>query len=91
MPTEPYEAGVEATQAIDAFMERLAAAPVAARLPTAEMIWVKAQLLRRWDAEHKMTLAADMLEPVQIAAMLAAAAVFVFQVLPSLMHAWLPR
>jgi hypothetical protein len=92
MTTERHDdVGAETMRAIDAFMARLAAIPAMPHLPAADMLWIKAQLLRRWDAEHKLTLPADILEPVQVAALLAAAAVLVFEVLPAVLHTWLPQ
>src|SRR5688572_32878075 len=61
--------------AIAAFMNRLAAAPPRhdLALPEAELVWLKAQLLRRWDAERRAEIPLDIMEPVQIAGGLAVA------------------
>jgi hypothetical protein len=77
---------------IAAFMARLASAPVQASpsLPTAEVLWLKAELLRRWDAERRSAAPLEMSEPVQIVAAIAAAAVLVLWTLPSLLHAVMP-
>jgi hypothetical protein len=56
------------------------------QLPDASVLWVKAQLLRRWDAERKAQAPLDVMEPVQIAAGLAAAAVLFVWSLPSLLQ-----
>jgi hypothetical protein len=56
------------------------------QVPDAGMLWVKAQMLRRWDAERKAQAPLDVMEPVQIAAGLAAAAVLFVWSLPSLLQ-----
>jgi hypothetical protein len=64
----------EDEQAIVAFMRRLAADRVAEhyRLPDAYLVWWKAELLRRWDAERKVATPLDVIEPLQWAAASAA-------------------
>ena len=57
------------------------------RVPEPGVLWVKAQMLRRWDAERKAQAPLDVMEPVQIAAGLAAAAVLFVWSLPSLLQA----
>ena len=57
------------------------------QVPDASVLWVKAQMLRRWDAERKAEAPLDVLEPVQIAAGLVAAAVLFVWSLPSLLQA----
>jgi hypothetical protein len=57
------------------------------RVPEPGVLWVKAQMLRRWDAERKAQAPLDVMEPVQIAAGLAAAAVLFAWSLPSLLQA----
>ena len=52
----------------------------------ASVLWVKAQMLRRWDAERKAQAPLDVMEPIQIAAGLAAAAVLFVWSLPSLLQ-----
>jgi hypothetical protein len=56
------------------------------RVPDASVLWVKAQMLRRWDAERKAQAPLDVMEPIQIAAGLAAAAVLFVWSLPSLLQ-----
>jgi len=56
------------------------------QVPEPGMLWVKAQMLRRWDAERKAQAPLDVMEPVQIAAGLAAAAVLFVWSLPSLLQ-----
>lgn len=56
------------------------------QMPDAGVLWVKAQMLRRWDAERKAQAPLDVMEPLQIAAGLAAAAVLFVWSLPSLLQ-----
>jgi hypothetical protein len=71
------------------YMSRLASvqSSASARLPGADVLWVKAQLLRRWDAERKAQAPLDLMEPVQVAVGLAAVAVLLVWSLPSLQQA----
>ena len=80
--TEPDE------RIVAAFMRDLAGAAVAdlPRLPTPDVLWWKAQLLARWNAERKATAPLDVVEPFQIAAGLATAALILLWALPSLRH-----
>jgi hypothetical protein len=75
--------------AVDEFMKRLAAAPPRhhSALPEAEVLWLKAQLLRRWEAERKVQIPLDIMEPVQLAAGLALASLLLVWSLPSLVNA----
>ena len=70
------------------FMRELAATRPAAlpQLADPGVLWWKAQLLRRWDAERKATVPLDVMEPVQIVAGLATAALLLMWALPSLKH-----
>lgn len=75
-------------RAIAAFMTRLADVP----LPDASLsghgsIWWKAQLLRRWDAQRQVARPLTVMEPVQLVAGLAAAALVFFWTLPSVTRA----
>ena len=81
----------EEEQAIAAFMARVAhlSTGVEPRLASPDILLVKAQLLRRWDAERKVQAPLDLVEPIQIVAGLAAAALLVIWSLPSLLQ-WLP-
>jgi hypothetical protein len=76
------------TQVVGDYMKKLASTVPhrASQLPDASVLWVKAQMLRRWDAERKAQAPLDMMEPVQIAAGLAAAAVLFVWSLPSLLQ-----
>jgi len=75
-------------QAVSEYMTRLANAVPAqmSRMPDADVLWVKAQMLRRWDAERKAQAPLDVMEPIQIAAGIAAAAVLFIWSLPSLIQ-----
>jgi RNA polymerase sigma-70 factor, ECF subfamily len=55
---------------VTAFMKRLATAspPRPPALPEAEVLWLKAQLLRRWEVEQKVQIPLDIMEPVQLSA-----------------------
>jgi hypothetical protein len=74
-------------QQLAAYMTRVAglALPKAARMADADLLWVKAQLLRRWEVERKVQAPLDLMEPVQIAAGLVAAGVLLVWSLPSLL------
>jgi hypothetical protein len=76
-------------QAIVDYMSRLASSVPSgiSKVPDPGVLWVKAQMLRRWDAERKAQAPLDVMEPVQIAAGLAAAAVLFVWSLPSLLQA----
>ena len=76
-------------QVIVDYMARLATAVPAAksRMPDPDVLWVKAQMLRRWDAERKALAPLDAMEPIQIVAGLAAAAVLLMWSFPSLIQA----
>ena len=81
----------EEERQIAAFMTQLSSiAPAAVpQLPSIEVVLVKAQLLRRWESERKVQAPLDAMEPVQIAAGLAAAVLLLIWSLPSLLD-WLP-
>jgi hypothetical protein len=72
---------------LSAYMARVAGRPLpkSARMPDAELLWVKAQMLRRWEVERKVQAPLDLMEPVQIAAGLVAAGVLLVWSLPSLL------
>ena len=75
-------------QAIVDYMSRLASSVPSrrSRVPDPGVLWVKAQMLRRWDAERNAQAPLDVMEPIQIAAGLAAAAVLFVWSLPSLLQ-----
>jgi len=78
----------EGEEVVVEYMERLANTVPArmSQMPEPGVLWVKAQMLRRWDAERKAQAPLDVMEPVQIAAGLAAAAVLFVWSLPSLLQ-----
>ena len=77
----------EEEKAIEAFMARLAATPVGdVRVPGPDVIWWKARLLARWDAERRVQRPLDVMEPVQIAAGLVAAVLLLVWSLPPLVR-----
>ena len=73
---------------IAAYMSRLATATPrqAAHLPTFDVLWVKAQMLERWEAERRVQAPLDAMEPFQIAAGLVAAGILLFWSLPALLR-----
>jgi len=73
---------------LSTYMTRVAGLPLpkTARMPEADLLWVKAQMLRRWEVERKVQAPLDMMEPVQIAAGLVAAGVLLVWSLPSLLR-----
>ena len=73
---------------IAAYMSRLATASPGhgARLPAADVLWVKAQMLERWEAERRVQAPLDMMEPFQIGAGLVAAGILLFWSLPALLR-----
>jgi hypothetical protein len=75
-------------QDVAAYMSRLAhaASRQAARLPTVDLLWVKAQMLERWEAERRAQAPLDVMEPFQIAAGLVAAGILLFWSLPALIR-----
>lgn len=82
-------AAADGEQVIADYMSRLAGAPTpeSPTLPDADALWLKAELLKRWDAERKAEAPLDLMEPVQIVVGLAAAAVLLVWSLPSLIRA----
>lgn len=82
------ELSADEERAVGAFMGRLARATLDAlpRLPEADVLLVKAQLLRRWEAERKVQAPLDVMEPVQVVAGLAAAALLLIWAVPSLLR-----
>ena len=75
-------------QNIAAYMSRLATAGsrYAPRLPTADVLWVKAQMLERWEAERRVQAPLDVMDSFQIGAGLIAAGILLFWSLPALLR-----
>jgi hypothetical protein len=74
------------------FMTTLGHAPIAPqpRLADADVVWIKAQLLRRWDVERNVRAPLELVEPLQLIAGLAASALLLFWSLPSLLRLLAP-
>jgi len=79
-------------QALTMFMQQLRAAPADAsmRVPGPDILWLKAQLVQRWEVHRKVQLPIDVMEPFEIAASLAAAVLLLTWSVPSAFD-WLPR
>lgn len=79
-------------QMVAEFMGQLRASPLASgpRLPGADVLRIKARLIREWDAHRKMRLPLDIMAPIEVAASVAAAMLLLFWSVPSA-FAWLPR
>jgi hypothetical protein len=78
----------ERDQMVADYMHSVAHAtvPVAPHLPDPAVLWLKAQIVKRWDAERRAQAPLDMMEPVQVAVALVAAMVLFAMSLPSLMR-----
>ena len=79
-------------QLLTTFMQRLRAAPLdaAPRMPDARVLWLKSQLIQRWDAQRHIQRPLDVMEPFEVAAGLAAAVLLLIWSMPSA-FAWIPR
>jgi len=75
-------------QNIAAYMSRLAQAGTrqVPSLPAVDVLWVKAQMLERWEAERRVQAPLDAMEPFQIGAGLIAAGILLFWSLPALLR-----
>ena len=75
-------------QDIAAYMSRLAHAGAIGtpRLPAADVLWVKAQMLERWEAARRVEAPLDAVVPFQIGAGLVAAGILLFWSLPALIR-----
>jgi hypothetical protein len=70
-------------RAIAAFMARVAALPAAAPARDPMLLWWKAQLVRRWDAERRAQAPLEVMERVEIVAGLAAAVMLLAWIVPT--------
>jgi hypothetical protein len=70
------------------YMQNVAHAriPVAPHLPDPAVLWLKAQIVKRWEAEQRAQAPLDVMEPVQVAVALVAAMVLFAMSLPSLIR-----
>jgi hypothetical protein len=77
---------------VEAFMDRLRSAPlqVSPQIPGPDVLWLKARLIRQWDAQRKVRMPIDVMEPVEIAAGVLAAGFLLFWSVPSAFD-WIPR
>lgn len=69
---------------ITAFMSRVAEVPAPAHVLDPMHLWWKAQLPRRWDARRRAQLPLDVMQPIEIAAGLAATVFLFYWSLPLL-------
>jgi len=76
---------------LQAFMRRLEATAAAdtPRLADASVLWLKARLLQRWEAERQIRRPIELMEPIEIAASVAAAMLLLSWSVPSA-FGWLP-
>ena len=83
--------GVE-ERVVAAFMDRLRTAPlpVSPRIPGADVLWLKARLIRQWDAQRKVRRPIDVMEPIELAAGVMAAGLLLAWSVPSAFE-WIPR
>jgi hypothetical protein len=58
--------------------------------PAADVIWLKARLLGRWDVEQRATVPLDVIEPMQTVAALAATLFLLIWSLPSILRVLVP-
>lgn len=87
IPWFPTELTPEEEQAVAEFMSRLGATSIGDRqLVSAEIVWWKAQLLARWEAERKVQRPLDMFEPLYFAAGLFAAGLLLVWSLPPIVR-----
>ena len=86
------DSAVAEERVIVAFMDRLRIAPlqVSPQLPGADVLWLKARLIRQWEAQRKVRRPIDVMEPVELAAGLMAAGFLLFWSVPSAFE-WIPR
>lgn len=84
------EISADEERGIAEFMTRLADTPPPAEpsVPGADVIWWKAQLLRRWEAEQRVQAPLELMEPLQITAALAGVIAVVVWALPSVVRAF---
>jgi type VI protein secretion system component VasF len=88
----PTEVTPSEERAVAAFMERLRTAPVdqVPRLPGADILRIKARLIREWEAHRKVRLPLEVMAPIEVAAGATAAVLLLLWSVPGA-FAWLPR
>lgn len=91
MTRVPAEITQAEEQMVAAFMDRLRGAPVdeRPRLPGADVLRIKARLIREWDAHRKVRLPLEVMAPIELAAGVAAAVLLLIWSVPSV-FSWLP-
>lgn len=82
--TRWLDLGEDDERAVAAFMKRLAALPPPAGLPDPAQLWLKARLLRKWDAERRAQRPLDWMHPIEIVGELLAAGLLLYWSLPFL-------
>ena len=77
---------------LSAFMQRLQAAALdrAPRMPNADVLVLKAQLIRTWEAQRRIRRPIELMEPFEIIATAAAAVLLLFWSVPSAFD-WVER
>ena len=92
MTRSPNDVTPAEERLLTTFMQRLrnARVDVSSRVPGADVLWLKAQLIREWDVQRRVQRPLDLMEPFEIAASAAAAALLLFWSMPSAFD-WLPR
>lgn len=79
-----FQVDREDDRAVGEFMAAVASLPARAPAPDPMQLWWKAQLLRRWDAQRRAQVPLDVMQPVEIAASVSAAAFLLYRSLPYL-------
>ena len=76
-------------EAVTAFMHRAAIVPEADRAARSDpaVLWLKAQLVRRWNSERRAQAPIDAVEPIQIVLGLVAAGLLLVWTLPPVARA----
>jgi hypothetical protein len=70
---------------IAAFMDKLRTSPLemTPRMPGADVLWVKARLIRQWQAQRKVWRPIEVMEPLELAVGLMAAGLLLAWSVPS--------
>ena len=74
----------EDERVLAAFMARVAALPVPGGVQDSALVWWKAQLLKKWEAERRARLPIDVMHPIEIAGGLVAAGLLLYWSVPYL-------
>ena len=69
-------------RAVGDFMGKVASLPSAMTVVDPRVIWLRAQLLKRWDLERRAQLPLDLMQPIEILASVGAAVLALY---------WMPR